>query len=213
MDDPVDSIAELEQNLRDIERANRWFGGLDPVAREVARLRPATILDVGCGFADIPRALIRRARRPLRIVCLDANEQILELARRRSADEPRLSFMRADATALPFGDGSFDVVTCSLSLHHFDPPRARTLLREMRRVAKRSPVVCDLQRSRPAYVATWLYTRLCTRNRLTRHDGPLSVLRAYDPSEALELAREAGWRAPRVRDDRWFRMTVIDGCE
>ncbi|MBV8601086.1 MAG: methyltransferase domain-containing protein [Candidatus Eremiobacteraeota bacterium] len=210
IDGPVDSLAELEGNLRDIARANRLFGGIGPVARELARLAPESILDVGCGLADVPRALARRIG-GVRIVCLDSSEQILELARRHSRGSSALEFVRGEATELPFEDEAFDVVTCSLTLHHLAPPAARALLAEMRRVAKRLPVVCDLRRSRTAYAATWLYTRLFTRNRLTRHDGPLSVLRAYTPGEALRLAREAGWRAPHVRSEPWFRMTLTDG--
>jgi len=83
------------------------------------------------------------------------------------------------------------------------------LLRELRRVARTTPIVCDLARSRAAYAGTWLVTRL-SRNRLTRHDAPLSVRRAYTPDEALALARDAGWRGARVRREPFFRMTLTD---
>jgi len=46
---------------------------------------------------------------------------------------------------------------------------------------------------------------------MTRHDAPLSVLRAYTPDEALDLARQAGWKNPRVRRTRFFRMVLSDG--
>ena len=80
----------------------------------------------------------------------------------------------------------------------------------MRRVARLTPIVGDLVRSRFAFAATWLYASLTTRNRLTRHDAPLSVRRAYEPEEALTLARDAGWRSPRVRREPFFRMTLVD---
>lgn len=210
MDDPVDSIVELEANLRDIERANRFFGGIAPLARVLETTGAMEILDVGCGAADIPRALLYRARRhgvTLAITCLDRSEQMLEIARRRNGG---LRFVRADGDALPFEDGSFDVAMCSLTLHHVETPEAVSFLRELRRVSRITPLVCDLRRSPFAYAATWTYARLFTRNRLTRHDGPVSVLRAYTPDEAVELAREAGWRAPQVRIEPWFRMTLID---
>ncbi len=119
--------------------------------------------------------------------------------------------MRAEGESLPYADGAFDVVTCSLALHHFEPPAARALLRELRRVARLTPVVCDLRRSALAYAATWLWSR-GSRNRLTRHDAPLSVRRAYTPGEALALARASGWRAARVRREPFFRMTLCDGA-
>jgi SAM-dependent methyltransferase len=213
MDDPVVSTRELEENMRDIERANRWFGGVAPLARECERLGARNLLDVGCGSADVPRALVAAARRKgvrLRITCLDRSEQMLDIARCRAGDDPDLTFVQADGTSLPFADAAFDAALCSLALHHFEPGDAPALLRELRRVSRLAPLVCDLRRSRVAFCATWLFTRLFTTNRLTRHDGPLSVRRAYTPREALSLAREAGWRRPVVRDEPWFRMTLMD---
>jgi ubiquinone/menaquinone biosynthesis C-methylase UbiE len=213
MDDPVDDRAELEANLRDIERANRWFGGIAPVRTAVFDCQARTMLDVGCGSADIALALVRafRARgRALEVTCLDRSEQMLAIARARARDEASIAFVQGDGTALPFRERAFDVVTCNLALHHFDPPAAVRLLAELRRVAKRTPIVCDLRRSRLGYFGAFVYAHLTSRNRLTRHDAPLSVRRAYTPAEALELARAAGWRRPTVRHARYFRMILVD---
>ncbi len=212
LDDHVGSIGELEENFHDIERANRFLGGLSAVRMAMRSLDPKTILDVGCGSADIPRALVREARgrgRSLHVACLDASPEVVEIARRRQ-DDPALSFVRGDGTVLPYEDASFDVVMCNLTLHHCDPPAAIALLRELRRVARIAPVVTDLWRSRAAWAGASLLAALLTRNRLTRHDAPLSVLRAYTPQEALQLAREAGWRNPRVRRTPFYRMVLTD---
>jgi len=206
---------ELSGNFADIERANAWFGGIRPVVREVfARPDVRRILDVACGSADVPRALLGEARRrgrQLEIVALDRSEAVLEVARARSKSEPALTFACADAAALPFADGGFDVVTCNLALHHFEPPAAVVLLRELRRVARVAPLVCDLRRSRAGYAAARVFVTLFARNRLTKHDAPLSVRRAYTPREALGLALRAGWRAPRVQSYPFFRMVLRDG--
>ncbi|HEY1729513.1 MAG TPA: methyltransferase domain-containing protein [Candidatus Baltobacteraceae bacterium] len=210
MDDPVDSLVELEANLRDIERANRRFGGIEPLARIVEATGATEILDVGCGAADIPRSLIESARRQgrtLAITCLDHSQQMLAIAQARNGG---VRFVHAEGEALPFEDGSFDIAMCSLTLHHIEAKDAIGFLRELRRVSRMTPIVCDLRRTRLAYAMTWTYANLFTRNRLTRHDAPVSVLRAYTPDEALGLAREAGWRAPRARVEPWFRMTLVD---
>jgi SAM-dependent methyltransferase len=172
------------------------------------------VLDVGTGCADVPLAIVRDGRRrgiDVRATCLDRSEQMLAIARRRTGNDERLTFMLGTGEQLPFGDAAFDVVTCTLALHHFEPPAAHALLSELRRVARRTPIVGDLMRSALAFTGTWLYAHVISRNRLTRHDAPLSVRRAYTPAEALALARAAGWHAPSVRREPLFRMTLVDG--
>jgi SAM-dependent methyltransferase len=214
MDHPVAEPGELERNLGDIAFANRWLGGVAPILREVRRTGARTVLDVGSGIADVPYALVRDGRRrgvDVRATCLDRSDQMIAIARRHTGGDARLTFVRGEGERLPFDDASFDVVTCSLALHHFEPPAAHALLRELRRVARLTPIVGDLVRSRWGYAATWLYARATTRNRLTLHDAPLSVRRSYTPREAVALARAAGWQAPRARREPFFRMTLLDG--
>jgi SAM-dependent methyltransferase len=190
MDDPVDSLVELEANLRDIARANHLFGGISSIARILQETDARSILDVGCGGADVPKALQTLAayrRASLAITCLDRSEQMLGIAAR---DANGLSFVRGDATDLPFADSSFDVAMSTLSLHHFAED--------------------DLRRSPAAYLAACAFARFFSKSALTRNDAPVSVLRAYTPPEALALAQRAGWRNPRVRSEPWFRMTLVD---
>jgi len=213
MDDPQVDGAQLARNFDDIERANRWFGGVEPVLREVFARSTERLLDVGCGSADIPRALVREARRRgrrLEVVALDRSESVLAIARARSGDDPFLRFVCGDAAALPFPDASFDVATCNLALHHFEPAEAVAALRELRRVTRATPLVCDLRRSRLGLAAATTFATLFATSRLTRHDAPLSVRRAYTPREALELARDAGWREPRVVSSPFWRMLLSD---
>jgi ubiquinone/menaquinone biosynthesis C-methylase UbiE len=212
MDEPVDDVGELAGNLRDVAFANAHLGGTAPVVRALRRLGARTVLDVGSGAGDVPLAIVRDGERrgvQVRVTCLDVSEQMLAIARRATNAHPALVFVRGDGAALPFADRAFDAVTCTLALHHFEPVAARALLREMRRVARIAPVVCDLRRSAVAFAGAWLWSRT-SRNRLTRHDAPLSVRRAYTPQEALALAREAGWKTPRVRPEPFYRMTLTD---
>lgn len=212
MDEPVDDVDELAGNLRDIAYANAHLGGTAPVVRAVREAGATSILDVGCGAGDVALALVRDSEERgviARVTCLDVSEQMLCIARRATGEHHALTFVRADGGALPFADHAFDAVTCTLTLHHFEPEPATALLRELRRVAKRTPIVCDLRRSALAFAAVWIWSRT-SRNRLTRHDAPLSVRRAYTPDEALVLARLAGWRSPQLRAEPFFRMTLTD---
>ena len=79
-------------------------------------------------------------------------------------------------------------------LHHLEPDDAIRFLREMGRVARLGVIVNDLARSRWAWLGAWLLGHALTGNRLSRHDGPLSVRRAYTPREMRALMAEAGLR-------------------
>ena len=104
-------------------------------------------------------------------------------------------------------DDNFAV--CALTLHHLPPADAAAALAELGRVARHGVLVVDLERSWPAYVGTWLWSRTCTANPLTRHDGPLSVLRAFTPDELRDLATEAGLCAARVGRAPLFRLALV----
>jgi SAM-dependent methyltransferase len=208
---------ELAANLRDIRRANRFFGGaramlrtLRPLLRDWPNAAPFTLLDVATGSADIPAALLDAAQRAgvqAVIVATDVQPAVLAIA--RAAERPgALRIEQADARALPYADAAFDVVTLSLALHHFAPEEGLQVLSEMRRVGRRLLIVNDLERCRSGYLGAWLVGRLLTRNRLTRHDAPLSVQRAYTRVEALALARAAGWRQTQARGAAPFRYVL-----
>ncbi|HVC34196.1 MAG TPA: methyltransferase domain-containing protein [Chloroflexota bacterium] len=192
--------AVLAENLADIRQVNRWLGGtwltiraLDHLTAGMPPGAAVSILDVATGSADLPEAIIAEARRRglvVRLLATDVSEQILGLARCRVSTA--MEFAVVDGRFLPFANDSFDVVTCSLVLHHLDPDAAVAMLREMSRVARRGIVVNDLVRSRIGYWGAWLLCHLLTSNPLTRHDGPLSVRRSYTYGEMTALAERAG---------------------
>jgi len=89
-------------------------------------------------------------------------------------------------------------VISALTLHHLEPSAAVPALAEMDAAARRGILVNDLMRSRTAYCAVWLATRALTRNLISRHDGPLSVRRAYTQGEVRALCEKAGLFDVRV---------------
>jgi len=179
---------------------------------QIPRNHPAEILDLATGSGDIPHAIsawAAAADRPLRLTVADLSPQILAEARRTLAEIPTVTFVHCDARALPFPDGAFDVVLCSLSLHHFAPGEAVQVLREMDRLSRTGFILNDIRRCRAGFVAAWAASRVATRNRLTRHDMPLSVLRAYTPDELRALLRQAGIHDASVTTHPLFRMAAV----
>ena len=219
MDQPGIGGAELAANLRDIRRVNRYLGGAAVVLRHLPALiadlperHAITILDLATGSADIPVAVVRWARRrdrPIRVIASDVSDAMLSQAARQVAGCPEITLARHDARRVALPDQSADVVLCSLALHHFAPDEAVLVLREMDRLARHGWIVNDLVRSRLGYGAAWMAAHLTTRNRLTRHDAPLSVLRAYTPNELAGLLRQAGIHDAVIARHRWFRMAAV----
>lgn len=199
LDGPLDDRPALAANLRDLRRINRLTGGAGLSLRAVRALGDATrILDVGTGAADIPALLLADARRrgaPLEVTATDSRQEVLDAAlaaRPGLARLPGLSFRVADGRGLPDPDASYDVGHASLVLHHLGKDDAVAFLRELRRVSRLGIVVNDLDRSRWFWLGAWLITHSFAGSRYTRHDGPLSVRRAWTRAETVDLLGRAG---------------------
>lgn len=115
----------------------RWSGY---IRRTLAFLRTsvsivpsATVLDVGCGTGEFERLLLREHPQQS-VVGVDLSEKMLAIARRKCNDCPSVTFVKANAAALPFPDRCFDLIVSASAFHYFDRPLAS--LAEMRRVAK-----------------------------------------------------------------------------
>ncbi len=207
MDHPA-SLEEVSGCLHTLVRLNGLFGGRRLTLRHVRDLldglpadRAVTVLDVGAGAADIPVTLIRWARRAgrrIRVLALDRGTFTLRVARRRIAAYPEITFVQGDALALPVSPGSVDLVISAMTLHHFRPEEAVRYLAEMDAAARLGWVVNDLVRGWTAHRLVWLLTRLFSRSPMAQHDGPLSVLRSYTPSEVAALCEKAGFFDVRV---------------
>jgi 2-polyprenyl-3-methyl-5-hydroxy-6-metoxy-1,4-benzoquinol methylase len=211
---------ELERDLSNLESLNRRFGAhkmvLDYLGPVLSRREPLRILDLGTGAADIPRAVVRRARElgcPVLVTAVDRQQPTLDIAEKMSADFPEIRFQRADF--LTFAEGTiYDVVLCNLVLHHLDESDAIRLLRRCRELTKGVSLVTDLRRSRLAQTAIFAVTEVLYPEPMTRHDARLSAERAFSYPELRKLAIAAGWwgfrhkRTPFFRQALWLDMAA-----
>lgn len=224
LDDPTADPVAVRTSLGNIARANRFFGGTRAVLFGMERLLAAdarcealTLLDVGTGAGDIPRAARAwGAERGIEVRSTGL-ERLRPAA--RLASDGGLRMTLGCATALPFRSRSVDVVTLSQVLHHFDPDAAVRLLAEAARVARRGVVIADLLRSPLAAALFSVGARALGFDAHTVKDGITSVGRGYAEDELGALCRRAGidgtvtvrpgWRvvawggaAPVRREDR-----------
>ena len=183
MDDLREPEPEFAAAYRELEIINRWLGGVRAIERFLPNGSNLSILDVAAGACDVSEALLDR--NAFRIVVLDLNVRGLRLAKKSWP-------VAGDAIHLPFRDGAFDVVMASLFFHHLSDENCARVLAEMWRIARLRVLVNDLHRHAVAYFSIRALTSMFSRSRMVRHDGPLSVRRAFRPSELLEIAKRAG---------------------
>lgn len=221
MDDPGVDARDLSRSLAYIRGVNRFLGGRSALLTHLRRWsstwtpsQPITLLDIATGSADLPLAASAWAREhgfDLRITALDAHAKTVEEARRHTAADPAIRIIRGDALDLDrdFGPASFDYVHTGLFLHHLDPPDIVTVLRGMRRIARRGVIWNDLVRSRAGLAVTYAMT--VGQPRIVRHDARASMRASFTEQEAIALAREAGWANAEYR---WsviaHRFTICD---
>ena len=159
----------------------------------------------------MPIALARRALRAglnVRIEGCDVSQQAVEFARRNGAAAGLpVSFFTLDVLneALPAG---YDVVTCSLFLHHLDEANAASFLRKAADATGRILLINDLVRGPVAFALAWTGCHLLTRSPIVRHDGPVSVAAAFSLAEARVLAQRAGLHGASVVR-RWPRRLLL----
>jgi ubiquinone/menaquinone biosynthesis C-methylase UbiE len=199
-------VVQHHQALRGLERINWWSGSARILWRPLATLarqtgQPLRVLDLATGGGDVPVRLWQHARRaglPLHLDGCDVSPEAVAFARQRAAAAgAELRFLVWDALAGPLPSG-YDVLMCSLFLHHLDEPHAIDLLHRMGQAAGRLVLVNDLVRSRAGLILAYLGTRLLSRSVVVHTDGVCSVQGAFTIPEVCELAARAGLHGATV---------------
>jgi ubiquinone/menaquinone biosynthesis C-methylase UbiE len=196
---------ELLDSADPEEAENTNFGGHSTIRKLVGMAakphEPFTLLDVGAASGDTAR-VIAQAFPKASITCADYNAVNIS-----AAPKPKLL---ADAFRLPFPARAFDFVLCSLFLHHFEDSAVVELLKGMYSVAKKAILVCDLERHILPYLFLPATRPFFRWQRITLHDGPISVRAAFRRRELAELAKQAGIVEVRTRSYRpAFRITLV----
>jgi 2-polyprenyl-3-methyl-5-hydroxy-6-metoxy-1,4-benzoquinol methylase len=207
MDQPGLDPRAHRQALDSLGRAHwisRSAASIWPAIREVVppTACPLRILDLACGGGQLLVALARRCAREgvaVEACGVDLSPVAIDYARALAtrAGIGGVTFAALDVARQPLPD-TFDVVLCSLFLHHLGDEEAETLLRHMREAARRLVVVSDLRRTRLGYLFAWVGCRLLSRSHVFHVDGTRSVEAAFAMNEARRLAQRAGLTGARI---------------
>jgi ubiquinone/menaquinone biosynthesis C-methylase UbiE len=203
LDTDAGSADEVRASLRDLDGINRWFGGVRTTARMLRRVakdyssKRLSVLDVAAASSRVVELAEEHA---------GVDVDVTRLDRAASHFEGRAGVV-GDALRLPFQDGAFDLVHSCLFLHHLRAPEAALFLQDSLRVARIAVLVNDLRRSQ----LHWLSVKAASPvlfSRITQHDAPASVKRAYIRGELVEIAETTGARW-EMRNSFFFRFAMI----
>jgi len=191
----------LVQALHGLERINYWCRSHQvfwPAICKLARQqngRCLRILDVATGAGDIPVSLALQAQRAgivAQFAGCDINPRSVTFARqhalRRSAP---VQFFIWDAVTAP-PPRRYDVVLCSLFLHHLADEQAIVLLKRMADAADHLVLISDLVRSAGGLAVAQVGTRLLRTSFVNRVDGARSVRSAFTLAEVRALLQRSG---------------------
>jgi 2-polyprenyl-3-methyl-5-hydroxy-6-metoxy-1,4-benzoquinol methylase len=200
MDDPALATDRLHGALTGLTRLNFASNSAriiwQPIRQFTRELQTdrLRILDIATGAGDVPIALWHRARRAglqLDIHGIDFSQRSVEFARRR-AEQAKTSVTFECRNALTDElPSDFDVVMCSLFLHHLNNQDAVTVLRRMAAATRRVMLVSDLRRNPFGLFLAFAAGHLLSRSPVVHRDAVRSVRAAFTTSELAHMAEQA----------------------
>jgi SAM-dependent methyltransferase len=209
LDEDAGTPSEIAASLSDLQHINLWFGGVSTTgfllrqAMRRTRLNSATVLEV----ASADGYCIREAAKHLRHDRLQLQVTLLDRRESHLGSNNGVRTVVGDALHLPFGDSTFDFVSCGLFVHHLDPEAAVRFISEALRVCRHAVLINDLRRSTTHLALVYLGFPLF-RSRLTRHDAPASVRQSYEPDELSDLLKRTPARNVEIANRFLYRMAV-----
>lgn len=200
---------EVAASLRDLRSFNLRFGGvstsraLTERVSELSGQKEFSVLEVAAGEGFVPQ----RLREELESSGITLNYTLLDRVVSHLPQNGSFPKVAGDALKLPFRDSSFDLVSCSLFVHHLSPQQAMAFAAESLRVCGLAVLVNDLIRN-PIHLALAYAASPWYRSRITRNDAPASVKQAYTVQEMRGFFQKAG-ACVETQTHFLFRMGVI----
>lgn len=207
----------LHKNLGELDVLNRYLRGhavsLEGIKRLVVdKQKVYQIVDLGCGSGDVLKYIARWARAKayrVQLTGVDKNPDAIDYLRINCSAYPEIKGMTSDYKDYLRTEPDIDIIHCALFCHHLTDEELLELFGHLKSTTRHGFVINDLQRHPGAYYVAWIMTRLLNGTALSKHDGPLSVLRAFTRAELQELLFEAGIRVFSIHT-RWpFRYLIV----
>lgn len=207
--DALDKIAKINQLLGGNKLT---LQGVQYLLKSFSKTDEIVIVDVGCGNGDMLRNLADFALQNelnFRLIGIDANNFTVTHANELSANYSNISYTCQDIFSESFQELKYDIVLCTLTLHHFKDEEIKKLLQTFYSNASKGIVINDLQRSALAYR---LFQGLCfvfNLNEMSREDGLTSILRGFKRNELESFSKKLKFSNYKIHWKWAFRYQWI----
>jgi 2-polyprenyl-3-methyl-5-hydroxy-6-metoxy-1,4-benzoquinol methylase len=200
MDDFAMEGEVLREALDKIAKINQLLGGnqltlqgVQELIQKISSTTEITIVDVGCGNGDMLRTLANYGTKNnlnFRLIGIDANNFTINHARKLSADYSNISFQCEDVFGKAFEALKYDIVLCTLTLHHFKEAEILQLLTVFNTNSRIGIVINDLHRSAVAYRLFQVLCFVFRLNAMSREDGLVSILRGFKREDLVRFSKK-----------------------
>lgn len=216
MDDLEISGEVVDQTLRELDTINRLLGGnqisISAFKKMAAARSAVSFADLGCGGGDIMIAMAKWARKKkieASFLGIDANQNIVDYARKNSLEYPEIVFKALNIFSEEFQKEEVDIIHCCLFTHHFSETDLVDLFKQFKKQASLGVIINDLQRHPVAWWSIKILTGIFSRSSMVRNDACVSVARGFKRSELVQILKKAGVQKYELTWKWAFRWKLI----
>jgi 2-polyprenyl-3-methyl-5-hydroxy-6-metoxy-1,4-benzoquinol methylase len=219
MDDFSLQGEELREALDQIARINQLLGGnkvtlngIRTLLNESDNNKTITIADIGCGNGDMLRMLAKFGKKNkfnFQLIGIDANEFTINYAKKLSQEYSNIEYQCVDIFSDDFKTMKFDIILCTLTLHHFTNEQILKIISIFNNNAETGIIINDLHRSKTAYRLFELICIVFNLNSMSREDGLVSILRGFKKNELIEFSKKLNFKNYTINWKWAFRYQWI----
>lgn len=211
----------LSDALDDLAWVNRWLGGNQATIRGIQDWMakfghqingPIRIADIGCGGGDTLREIAKIATKKgwnIELTGIDANAFTVDFAKKASEAYPQIQFVQADVLHESCRLQDFDLLLCSLFLHHLTNEELDLLFDKAKSAGVMGMVVNDLQRNPLAYYGFQAISLIQRPSDMAKQDGLVSILRGFRRKELVSFMKKHKVFSHHIRWKWAFRYLLV----
>jgi 2-polyprenyl-3-methyl-5-hydroxy-6-metoxy-1,4-benzoquinol methylase len=200
MDDFFLEGKELQDALDKIASINKLLGGnkltlhgLKILLKKSDLTKTIVIADIGCGNGDMLRMLAKYGlenKLNFKLIGVDANAFTINYAKTLSKDFSNIDYQCIDIFSPDFAAMPYDIVLCTLTLHHFTNEQILNIITIFNNNAHTGIIINDLHRNKIAYRLFEMVCVVFNLSKMTREDGLVSILRGFKKKELEDFSKK-----------------------